>query len=122
MDYAINWGILVGAATRDPVRGIGVGYRTITLTVTGWESGRLLAVVHLADDPCNVVYCAEMTSGVPIKLSSFNTECFFGSGTDLSLADLAKIDKVAVQVPSRRTAVTLSNFCLTKIDFGKWGN
>jgi hypothetical protein len=119
MDYLINWGILVGAATREPVQGIGVSYRTVALTVTGGECGPMLAVVHLADDPANVVYCAAMTSGTPIKLSSFNTECFFGSGIALSPGDVAKIDKVAVQVPSRRTAVTLKDFCLTKIEFGK---
>lgn len=119
MDYLINWGILVGAATRDPVQGIGVSYRTVALTVTGGECDTMRAVVHLADDPANLVYCAAMTSGVPIRLSSFNTECFFGSGTALSLSDVPKIDKVAVQVPSRRTAVKLKDFCLTKIEFGK---
>jgi hypothetical protein len=119
MDYLINWGILVGAATRDPVQGIGVSYRTVALTVTGGECSPLLAVVHLADDPSNLVYCASMTSGMPIRLSSFNTECYFGSGTALAPSDIPKIDRVAVQVPSRRTAVTLEDFCLTKIEFGK---
>jgi hypothetical protein len=118
MDYLINWGILVGAATRDPEQGIGVSYRTVALTVTGGEWGPMFTVVHLADDPANVVYCAAMTSGTAVKLSSFNTECFFGSGTALSAGDVPRIDKVAVQVPSRRTAVTLKDFCLTKIEFG----
>jgi hypothetical protein len=58
-------------------------------------------------------------SGTPIKLSSFNTECFFGSGASLTENDVQKIDKIGVQVPSSEDTITLSSFCLTQIDLGK---
>jgi hypothetical protein len=119
VDYMINWGIMVGVATREPVQAIGVSYESIALTVSGWDSDPLLAVVHLADDASNLTYCAWMTSGDAFKLSSFNTECFFGSGKRLADNDVDRIDKVGVQVPSARSAITLSDFCLTKIEFAK---
>ena len=116
MDSMIDWGIMVGVATRQPVEAMGVSYGSITLTVSGWSSESLLAVVHLADDANNLTYCASMTSGVAIKLRSFNTECFFGSGRSLADNDVERIDKIGVQVPSSRSVITLSDFCLTKIE------
>jgi hypothetical protein len=115
----INWGIMVGVATREPVQAIGVSYVSMTLTVSGWGSDPLLAVVHLADDASNLTYCAWITSGEAIKFSSFNTECFLNSGTCLSDKDVERIDKVGVQVPSSRSAITLSDFCLVKIELAK---
>lgn len=35
IDYMIDWGIMVGVATREPVQAIGVAYSNITLTVSG---------------------------------------------------------------------------------------
>jgi len=119
MDYMINWGIMVGVATRDPVKELGVIYSSIALTVSGWHPGSLFAVVHLADDPNNQTYCARMTSGNPIKLSSFNTECLFGNGKSLCDSDVERIDKIGVQVSPSQSAITLSDFCLTKIAFTK---
>ena len=119
VDSMINWGILVGVATREPVQAIGVSYATMALTVSGWDSEPLLAVVHLADDPSNLTYCAWADPGEAVKLSTFNTECYFNSGKGLSDKDVDKIDKIGVQVPSSRSAVTLSDFCLMKIEFAK---
>jgi len=120
MEYQTNWGILVGAATRDPVRGLGVDYARVALTWTGEEAlTRLLAVVHLEGDAANKTYCAPVTSGGSVRLTSFNTDCSFGSGDLLPAADVRKIDKVGVQIPSRRTALKLENFCLNKIVFTK---
>ena len=119
VDYLIDWGIMVGVATREPVQELGVAYSRITLTVSGWNSDALLAVVHLADDASNLTYCARMTSGNSIRLSSFNTECSFGNGKSLFDKDVEKIDKIGVQVPASQSSITLSDFCLTKIEFAK---
>ena len=119
VDYMIDWGVLVGVATREPVQELGIAYSSITLTVSGWNSDVLFAVLHLADDANNLTYCARMTSGNSVKLSSFNTECLFGNGNSLCDKDLERIDKIGVQVPSSQSPITLSDFCLTKIEFAK---
>jgi hypothetical protein len=119
MDYMIDWGIMVGAATREPVQAMGVSYRTVTLTVSGGDESPLFAVVHLADDANHLTYCASMRSGEAIKLSAFNTECLFDSGQRLADSDVQKIDKLGIQVPSSESAITLSDFCLIKIEFAK---
>ncbi len=115
MDYMIDWGILVGVATREPVQAIGIAYSSITLIVSGWDSDNLFAVVHLADDASGLTYCSRMTSGIPIKLSSFNTECLFGSGKRLAEADVQNIDKIGVQIPPSQSDLTVADFCLGKI-------
>jgi len=119
VDTMIDWGIMVGVATREPVQAIGIAYSSITLTVSGSNSDALFAVVHLADDANNLTYCARMTSGNAVKLSSFNTECLFGNGKSLCEKDLDRIDKIGVQVPSSQSPITLTDFCLTKIEFAK---
>jgi hypothetical protein len=119
VDYMIDWGIMVGVATREPVQAIGIAYSSITLTVSGSNSDALFAIVHLADDANNLTYCARMTSGKPVKLSSFNTECLFGNGKSLCEKDLDRIDKVGVQVPSTQSPIALTDFCLTKIELAK---
>jgi hypothetical protein len=110
---------MVGVATREPVQTLGVSYSSITLTVSGWHPDVLFAVVHLADDASNLAYCARMTSGYFIKLSSFNTECLFGNGRSLRDEDVERIDKIGVQVPPSQSPITISDFCLTKIEFAK---
>jgi hypothetical protein len=115
----IDWGIMVGVATREPVQAMGVSYRTITLTVSEGEDRPLFAVVHLADDANRLTYCASMRSGEAIKFSAFNTECLFNSGDRLALSDVEKIDKIGVQIPPSESAVTLSDFCLTKVELAK---
>lgn len=119
MDYMIDWGIMVGVATREPVQAIGIAYRSITLTVSGWDSGSLFAVIHLDNDASNLTYCARMTSGTPIKLSSFNTECLFGSGNRLAEGDAERIDKIGVQIPPSQSRTTVPDFCLSKIELAK---
>ena len=119
INYMIDWGIMVGAAVREPVQAIGVSYRSIALTVSGWDADSLFAVVHLADDASNLTYCAWMRSVEAIDLSSFNTECFFKSGTSLAADDVQRIDKVGVHVSSDQSEITLSDFCLTKVEFAK---
>jgi len=60
-----------------------------------------------------------MKSGEAITLSTFNTECVFGSGDNLNDTDVDRIDKIGVMVPSSYSAITLSDLCLTKIAFAK---
>jgi len=117
--YLLGWGIMIGVAAREPVQAIGVAYKTIAFSVTGADSNRLLAVVHLSGDDNNRTYCASVVSGTPIKLSSLNTECAFGSGTTLSEYDVRKIDKIGVEIPLSDDTITLTDFCLTEIDLGR---
>jgi hypothetical protein len=119
MDYMIDWGIMVGVATREPVQAIGVAYSSIALTVSGWDSGALFAVIHLDNDASNLTYCARMTSGTAIKLSSFNTECLFGSGKRLAEGDAERIDRIGVQIPPSQSRTTVTDFCLDKIELAK---
>lgn len=118
-DNLLDWGIMVATAARDPMQALGVTYKTIALSVTGSDSGYLLAVVHLAGDDSNRTYCAWMASGATLKLSTFNTECYFGSGQSLAASDVQKIDRIGVLVPAAENGVTLSDFCLTRIALGK---
>jgi hypothetical protein len=119
MDYMIDWGIMVGVAAREPVQPIGIAYSSIALMVSGWDSGPLFAVVHLDGDANNLTYCARMTTGMAIKLSSFNTECVFGSGKRLAEGDAERIDKIGVRIPPSQSTTTVADFCLTKIELSR---
>jgi hypothetical protein len=118
--YLVGWGIMIGVAARASVQPLGITYKTVALSVTGADSNHLLAVVHLSGDDANRTYCASIVaSGAPIKLTSFNSECAFGSGTTLSENDIRNIDRIGVEVPVSDEAITLTDFCLTEIDLGK---
>jgi hypothetical protein len=117
-DYSDNWGIQLGANASDPLGAIGKTYSTITLNFTGTPQTGLRATVHRTGDPIGTTYCSLVTSGTPMALTSFNTSCWNGSGTNLTAADLPKIDKVGLEVPSTQSEITLSKLCLTGIVFG----
>jgi hypothetical protein len=59
-----------------------------------------------------------LTPGTAIAITKFNSKCWDSSGTDLTEADAASIDKVGVQVTSTAEAIKVDNFCLTKVEFG----
>jgi hypothetical protein len=117
-DYADNWGLQVGANASDPIGALGKTYSTITLNFTGSPQTGLRATVHRTGDAIGTTYCALVTSGTPMVLTSFNTSCWNSSGTNLTAADLPKIDKVGLEVVSSQSEITVSKLCLTSIEFG----
>jgi hypothetical protein len=117
-DYANNWGIQVGVSARDPSGVIGLSFGTITLSMSGTPSTGLRAEIHRQGDPDTTWYCAMVQSDMKISFTSFNTLCWDGSGTSLTLADVYKIDKISVQVSSGFAAVSVTNLCLNRIVFG----
>ena len=117
-DYSSNWGVQIGVNAKDPNAGMGTSWKTITFTVTGSPSSGLRAVIHKNGDPDTTGYCFAMTPGTAIKITDFNSACWDSSGSSLTEADAASIDKIGVQVSSTATAITVSSLCLTKIDFG----
>jgi hypothetical protein len=53
-----------------------------------------------------------------VKLTSFNTACWDGSGTAFTEADAPLIDKVGIQVSSTKAQIEVANLCLHQIVFG----
>jgi hypothetical protein len=136
-DYDKNWGLEIGVNTSEPPAKsggttLGGSYSKVTLTVTGTPTSGLRAEIHRKGDGDSGVFCANMTSGTAISLSSFSTQCWSGCPTGnaapagisdtsvcypLTAADVANIDLVGVQVSSTSSAITVSNLCLTGIKF-----
>jgi hypothetical protein len=118
-DFRDNWGLQVGVNASAPIGAIGKSYSTITLNFTGTPQSGLRATVHRSGDAVGDTYCAVVTSGVPMVLTSFNTTCYnSGSGVNLTAADLPTIDKVGLEVPSSQQEIAVSKLCLTSIVFG----
>jgi len=119
-EYIENWGVQVGAnaSTANPPAGLGRTYATITLNFTGKPTTGLRAILHLSTDPDDKSYCAKVTSGVAIPLTSFNTTCWDGAGTNLSAADVSRIDKVGLEAFSSGEEIPVTSLCLTGIVFG----
>lgn len=123
-DYDNNWGIQVGFDSSDPagepMGSAASSYKTITFTVTGSPQSGLRAELHRLHDPAELSYCANLTSGKPIALGSFSTQCYGGANdVKLKTEDLPNIDKIGVQVSSGNTAVSVDELCLTRVSFGK---
>jgi len=117
-DYEGNWGVQIGVNAKDPNAGIGTTWKSVTISVAGSPSSGLRAVLHKNGDPDSVGYCFAMTSGTAIPITDFNSKCWDSSGDALTEADSASIDKIGVQVSSTAEAITVSDFCVTKIEFG----
>lgn len=119
-DYDNNWGIDICAnATNPPTGSLGVGFKTITMYLTGTPgAAELRVVVHRRGDADDVWYCATFSSGNAVAPAALNTKCWDLSGTALTEADVRTIDRVGIQVPSSSTAITLNNLCITRILFG----
>jgi hypothetical protein len=117
-DYDNNWGLQIGANTSTTGDTLGGSYSTITYTITGTPSKGLRAELHRKGD-ADVPYCHDMTSGTPIKMTDFNTKCYDSppDGVQLTTGDIANLDKVGVQVSSDTTAITVTDLCLTGIQF-----
>jgi len=118
-DYADNWGVQLGVNAKDPNAAMGgSGWKSITFSVTGSPSTGLRALVHKSGDPDATSYCAAMTPGTALPLTTFNSKCWDGTGDFLTESDGPKVDKVSVQVSSTASEIAVSSLCLTKIEFG----
>ena len=117
-DYSSNWGVQIGVNAKDPNAGMGTSWKTITFTMSGSPSTGLRAVIHKNGDPDSTGYCVSMTPGTALKITDFNSACWDSSGTSLTEADAASIDKVSVQVTSTASAITVDHLCLTKVELG----
>jgi hypothetical protein len=119
-DYANNWGIQVGVSATSPSGGVlGQSFSNITFTFTGMPMTGVRAEVHRKGDSDATPYCAYITSGTAVSLTSFSTECWTpGLGTLLAAADVPNIDKIALQISSSFTANAVQDFCMTSIEFG----
>ena len=119
-EYASNWGVQVGVNAKEPNAAMGgPGYKTITFTVTGSPSSGLRALVHRSGDAADKGFCAAMTPGTALTLTTFNSTCWdSANGVNLTDADVPNIDQVSVQVTATASAITVDNLCLTKVEFG----
>jgi hypothetical protein len=117
-DFAANWGIQLGVNAKEPIAAIGKAFTTITINFTGLPATGLRAELHRSGDAAGATYCALLTSGTAMLLTSFNTACWDSTGTAFTAADAAKIDKVSIQVSSTTTAIPVTNLCITSITFG----
>jgi len=123
-DYDNNWGVRIGVNANDPSDAIGnklSGYKTVTFFLSGSPTSGLRAEFHRKNDPDGTTYCVDsIKSGAALTLTKFNTKCWGETGTvNLTTDDLPKIDKIAVRVSSTTVALTVSDFCLEKVQFGK---
>jgi hypothetical protein len=121
-NYDQNWGLQVGVDSSDPEgTPIAKAFSSIVFSVTGLPATGLGAVLHRKGDPAGRIYCAALSTGVPIPFTSFTTNCGNVSGVGLELADVPNIDKIAVQVSSTTEAIVIENLCLVEIAFSSGG-
>ena len=121
-DYDNNWGIQIGVNTSEPP-GIALGKSrtSMTITLAGTPTTGLRAIVHVKGEPAGQAYCAELTSGQAITMSTFNLECWNGTAAApakaLSADNIPNIDKIGIQVSSTATEIKVANLCLQSIAF-----
>jgi hypothetical protein len=131
-DYDQDWGLQIGLnSSAPPVDYNGAGttlgktYTHITFTTSGTitpaNTSGIRAEIHTSTQGTSTSnYCATMTSGKAITLTSFNTKCYDSpaDGVALTAADVPNIDKIGVQISSDTGAdYAVSNFCLTGVTF-----
>ncbi len=118
-DYTNNWGIQVGVNAKEPNAAIGQSFATIALNLSGTPTSGLRIELHRSGDAVGTTYCALWTSGDPVPLTSFNTECWNDGGVAMTAADVPNIDKVGLQVTSGAAPITVTDLCIQSIVFGK---
>ncbi|MBN2573071.1 MAG: hypothetical protein JXP73_00770 [Deltaproteobacteria bacterium] len=121
-DYTGNWGVSVGLNATDPEGGgLGQAFSSVTITLSGTPTSGLRAIVHIKGESADTQYCSPLTSGTAISFTDFSATCWdtAAPGTKVTAAQVASIDKIAVQVNSGSSAITVSNLCITKIEFAK---
>ena len=116
-DYKANWGVSIGVNAGDPdTVTLGQSFTSITFAMTGTPSTGLRAQVTTSD---GTVYCATMTPGTALALTSFKVSCYAATpGAALTAAGVKNITKVEVQVSSSSTDTPVTKLCLTGITFG----
>lgn len=122
-DYKANWGLSIGINATDPATGgLNQAHSSIAFTFTGAPAGATLqAQVQVGAS----TYCydglvpasAAVTSGIAIPLTSFRTACYGTTGAALTAASVPNIDKIALQVTSAKTAITVTSLCISGITF-----
>jgi hypothetical protein len=121
-DYINNWGYQIGVNATDSGKGVlGQKFTDIAMIVTGTPLSGLRIFIHRAGDSEGVNYCAAMTSGAYVSLSSFNTKCWDSppDGVAFPTSDVPNIDKIALQVSSSNVPVVVTNLCVTGIKFAQ---
>jgi hypothetical protein len=115
-----SWGINLGVNST-PTDGeiLGQSFVSITYSIAGvpTPASSLRAIVNVG----STEYCAPVTSGTAIALTSFVTDCWNGAtaaGTRLTAANVKNITRVSVQITANETvAITVTNMCLAGIRF-----
>ena len=120
-DYTGNWGVELGVNATEPNTSLGQSFSTVAITVSGAPTSGLRAMLHRKGDGVDTNYCLALTSGTAMTMTSFNTKCYNATpdGDALSATDVPNIDKVAVQVSSSTTDISVEKLCITGITFGK---
>ena len=119
-DYTGNWGVSVGLNATDPEGGgLGQAFTSVTITLSGTPTSGLRAIVHIKGESADTQYCSPVSSGTAIPFTDFSATCWdtAAPGTKVTAAQVASIDKIAVQVNSGSSAITVSDLCITKIEF-----
>jgi hypothetical protein len=127
-DYDNNWGLEVGAnASETEGDAITSAYSSMALTFNGTPTMGLRAEIHIKGDPAGTTYCYDgVTSGKSVDLTKFITACWDGTscatsttaGCKALTAEVAKnIDKVGIQVSATGKDITVTDLCLTGIQF-----
>jgi hypothetical protein len=122
-DYTANWGVQLGvnATSDEPSGAVGQTFSTVTLTFDGTPTSGLRALLHILGDKDDLVYGFEgAKSGVAMDVTKFNTTPWEAAkGVYLTADATSKIDKVLLQVSSTSKDISVSNLCISKIEFGK---
>ena len=121
-DYTANWGVSVGLNSTDPEGGgLGQALTSVTITMSGSPTSGLRAIVHIKGESKDTQYCSPLTSGTAIPFTSFSATCWDTAtpGTKVTAAQVTNIDKIAVQVNSTSAAITVTELCITKIEFAR---
>lgn len=114
-----NWGVAIGVNSTAPAgSGLGQSFTSITITVSGAPTSGLLAIVHRKSDPKGINYYASLSSATPLTFTNFNSHNDTPpDGVFLTAADVPNIDQIGVQVPATTSTITVTNLCITGIEF-----
>jgi hypothetical protein len=96
-------------------------FKSITFDSSGDPKTGIRAILHRKGDPEWKIYCLDsIASGKTFTLTKFNAKCW-GDNTfvDLALADLPVIDQIGLMLPMITNQVTVDDFCLKEVRFGR---